>query len=93
MIFHGTHDFFTKATLSHTPYLSPKPKLHQAPWWLKAIHFTSFDPFRLHHIVGFIKTLSKPWYLQAPSIWWRQTSVVLSCIECDLQKLYSKTID
>ena len=31
------------------------------PWWLQTIHVESFDPCRLHHIVGFIKSLSKPW--------------------------------
>jgi len=36
--------FYTKTTLSHTPNLTPRPKLHQAPWWLHAIHVASFDP-------------------------------------------------
>jgi len=53
--------FYTKTKLTHTPNLSPRSKLHQTPWWLQSIHFASIDPCRLHHIVGFIKSLSRPW--------------------------------
>jgi len=45
--------FWTKTTLN----LSPRPKLHPNSMIAWSNPLASFDPFRLHHIVGFIKSL------------------------------------